>query len=240
MKTILIIIGLALGVSAIMLFAMPERRTSHTILLFDETEELGVKPKADQVIRSFGLDVNKWNGARLGIEPVTDVSFNQVTECLLPEGESILFSNTFDRDREVQTFINSVTTAVDSLADDTIGRTHSSVYIPMARALNTLASSTATPGRKTLIVFSDLRENRSTLSFYDKHTLALLHEDASKIEVQLLGDAQLPDLSGITIYFVHQPKDEEADTNFRLISNFYSHMFSSRGARVIVGANFNP
>ncbi len=226
-----IFIAFALTVFA---YTRPTRSTSEVWLLVDRTEEHKALPVIEEILRLFALVKDKWNGAILHVERLTDVSYNRVSQTSLAEADP-LFSSTFTRDADVLTFTSAATTALDSLAADTIGRPHSSVYIPMTRALNALSGSFSET--RVLVVYSDLRENRSSLSFYDKHTLALLREDASKIESQLLADMPLNDLSGITIHFVYEPKDETDDVTFRLIASFYERLFTSRGATVRVGGS---
>ncbi len=228
---IVIVIIFALTIFA---FSRPLRSITDVYILVDRTEEHIAAPVTDEILQLFALRKDKWNGANFHLERLTDVSYNRVSLCSLAEAEP-LFSSTFTRDTDVSAFMATVTASLDSLSADTIGRPHSSVFIPMARALNTLSNSTSE--NKVLVVYSDLRENRSALSFYDKHTLALLREDASKIEAQLLGEVSLNDLTGITIYFVYEAQNEDADIIFRLISNFYKQLFESRGATVRIGAN---
>ncbi len=214
----------------------PDNPDTFGIILIDQTEPHKALPTAGEVLPLFSLDSYKWGSARIGFRAITDVSLNRTTEFYLPKGGPILLANSFERDRQVAAYNEDVAAHLDSLAHDTIGRPHSSVFLSLAHALNTMAASNA--NHRFIVVYSDLFENRSTLSFYDPHTLALLQSDPEKIEARLLADAPLAeDLTGITIYFVYEPKDEQADTNFRLISNFYSVMFTSRGARVIIGAN---
>lgn len=239
MKTITIVMYIIMAIIfalTIFVFSRPLRSTTDVYILVDRTEEHIASPVTDEILQLFALQKDKWNGANFHLERLTDVSYNRISQCSLAEAEP-LFSSTFTRDADVSAFTSTAIAALDSLAADTIGRPHSSVFIPMARALNTLSIAAGSSETRVLIVYSDLRENRSSLSFYDKHTLALLREDASNIESQLLTDMPLGDLTGITIHFVYEPKDEADDVTFRLIASFYEQLFVSRGATVLIGGS---
>lgn len=222
----------------VMLFASCDtckRKETHEVsVLHDWTETQIARPIADEIIPLFGLDSNKWKAAEFRYGYFTDVSFNRYTTISLTDGGSRLLSSGFTRDKEIARFTDSIRTFLASLSADTVGRPHSSIYLPLVAELTRLAESATT---RVLLVYSDLMENQD-ISFYDKRTFRTLQTNPDEIAAELVEKAPLPsDLTGIQIYLIFQPADAHEDQVFQVVSGFYKTLLESRGASVTISAN---
>jgi hypothetical protein len=213
-----------------------KHHTTEVNIIWDVTELHTPVPSAEEVLPLFALSNDAANGAILRFAFASDVSFNHETVFILRAAGNVLTTNPFDRKREIETFEKSIRAFLDSLAMDTIGRSHSSLYVPIAKSLNRLATESIAD-RKILLVYSDLRENSAVMNFYTPQTLTLLHNDSAQAERMLSAQQTLGDLSGIEIHLLYQPRDAADDAAYRIISGFYTSLFERKGAHVYVSAN---
>lgn len=213
-----------------------QRKAQVAVLLIDITEPLRAWPQADELAALFDFGSGNRNGASLTVSELNDVSYNKQVAFVLPQGGNAFTTNRFGRTHEVEAFTQAITAYLDSLTRDTIiGRPKSSLYVPLAMHLNQLAQSNADD--RYVIVYSDMMEHSTRLSFYDPATLALLARDPDSIAARLERMAPLVDLSGIRLAFIYQPTDSAADDTFRLVSGFFKSYFEAHGAAVTISAN---
>lgn len=211
------------------------RPTAEFAVLIDETDSSFAVPDAKQVITTIGLDTDMWTGVNFNLARITDVSYVPHSRIVLSKGGNRLASNQYARKREMATFEMKLTELLDSVKNDEPGKPNSSVFFPLVNELVRLASSEA--DKKMLIVYSDLRENRPSLSFYDPETFALLQSDPGKIETKLFAEAKLPDVTGIEVLLIYHPRNAEDDATFRVVSGFYKTLLESKGAKVTISAS---
>jgi hypothetical protein len=204
--------------------------------IVDITDPLVAKPKPDNAVSLFDLNNNLWNGASFRLLYITNVSYNPMFEAKI-EPENQWLSNKFQRTDKVKTFYTNINTIVSNTATQVVGKDNSAVYFPIANELNKLSQNTAT--KKYLVVYSDLMENTSTLSFYYKQTYDLLKTKPDEIKQYFDSQMKLSNLNGITIYLVYQPINAMNDEKYRVISGFYKTLFERRGAIVEVMASIN-
>lgn len=215
----------------------PVRKTTTVFVLWDITDSIKPVPGAAHILPLFGLSENPNNGAVFRFRFANDKSLNPETVFTLLPAEGELLVNQFDRKREVEKFNTEVTEFLDSLPSDTaIGREQSSLFVAVAEAANRLAADT-TPGRKIMLVYSDLREHTPVISLYNKQTLALLKSNPDKVQDMFLALAPLHDLSEMEVYLLYEPTDIQDDSAYRLISGLYKTMLEQQGAKVIISAN---
>ena len=237
----LMYLSLGLAMIAAVLWAScneAERKSTEVNVLWDVTEAHKPVPSAEEILPLFSLSENAASGATLRFAFASDVSFNHETVFVLPAAGNAITTNQFDRKREVAKYEKQISGFLDSLAMDTLGRPHSSLYVPIAKSLNRLAKE-INADRKILLVYSDLRENSAVMNFYKPQTLALLQNDSAKAEALLFAEQPLGDLSGIEIHLLYEPSDAVDDTAYRIISGFYVSMFERKGAKVFVSANLS-
>lgn len=232
---VMIAIGL-IGIIALGACANMDNRTSTEYsLIRDLTDSTIVLPNEDEIITDLDIKTNIWNGINFNFFNVSDVSYTPHWRIVLVKGGKRIASSEFSRKREINTFKARLSALLDSAQSDIPGRTHSSIYIPIVEELTRMSNSNA--DRKVLVVYSDLMENTQDISFYNSRTFAELGSNPEKVKAKLLAEAKLPNLSGISIHFVHEPKNAKDDANFRRVSELFRQMFEAQGAEVTISAN---
>lgn len=238
MRTLAKILLIPAGIAAIaMLFqSCTKQFPIEQSVLIDLTEDsFLVKPDAQQHKKLFTGGNELWSGFNFRISAITDVVYNPVHEASIPPACE-LTSNRYSRKKQLKSFYSQVDSAFKTVLDTPPGKTRSSIYFPMAMEVNRLFKSRAQ--RKILVAYTDLMEHTSMVSFYDKNILNLIKNDPDSVRRILETEALLPDLSGIAIYFVYQPRNAAESMVFLTVSEFYRNWLESMGAKVVIGANF--
>jgi len=240
---LLVALGLALITLGVLTLCesctdIAQPQTTEVVVGWDVTEPHQPVPEAESILKLYGLDADPSRGAIFRFTFYSDVELNQETVFTLPPSVQNALTNQFDREREIEQFVNKVTAFLDSLPLDTVGRKQSALYVPIAKAANSLAMSSS--NRKVLLLFTDLRENTSRTSFYSKQTLALMQTDSAQVAAMLEVQEPLDQLSGIEVYVLYQPRDVADDASFSIVSRLYKGLLSGKGATVNVAANLNP
>jgi len=167
MKTIILIILIVIigGVCTAVYLASKDSEITEISTLRDVTDKFLSQPAANEIIPLYGLDNQKWNGAIFHFTNISDVSFNRTREASIGTANQWL-SNEYDRAKEVKMFYSSISQILTDTQKDTLGRRHSSIYVPVANELNRLSQSSSK--RRILLVYSDLMENDLNFSIYDQ------------------------------------------------------------------------
>ncbi len=228
--SVVVILGL-LGCAAV------DKERTHTeyAVMKDITDSLTPIPSAQEIVDNIGIGTSTWNSVNFSFGNFSDVSLEPHVRISLSKPPSRLSASEFTRKREVETFKTKLTALLDSARNDTTGRPNSSIYLPMVEELTRLSNCSA--DRKVLVMYTDLMENFPGLSFYSPQTFALIRTDPDKVKALLAAQSKLPDLTGIEVYIIHQPKNAKDDAVFRTVGNFYSMILSEAGATVTVSAN---
>ncbi len=239
MKTINIILLAVLGI--LILFTActklsPKPQTTELSEIVDITDTLIAKPKPEEAISIFNLNNNLWNGADFHLQYITNVSFNTTYEAHL-EPENEWLSNKFQRAEKVKKFYAEINKTIANTNTEAVGKDNSAVYFLIAKELNRLSQSKAT--NRILLIYSDLMENTDILSFYNKWTFDQLKTKPEAIEQYFDSQMKLPNLSGIKIYLIYQPKNTKQDEDYKLTSSFYKRLLEEKGATVEITANLN-
>jgi hypothetical protein len=234
MKTTLIIILLSIAILFIGCTATNQSITTNTVVLMDVTDKFLSRPVVTNILKLYGFDKNQYNGGVFQLSDLTKVSFNEMQEVKVAKVNQLL-SNQFQREKEIASFNEGVTDTISQAELTPAGENNSSIYYPVATALNELAQSKA--DKKYLLVYSDLMEHTPELSFYSKNTLKEVKEKPEVLRGYLESQLKLQSLSGITIYLLYEPKNSLEDEKFKIVSKFYSDLFESHGAVVIVTPN---
>ena len=213
-----------------------QKSTSTVVVLYkDVTDNLLAKPNINEIMSLYAFD-NVDNGGLFYLTKITDVSFNETAKAKIPE-QNHWFSNEFDRNKEISNFKNEILKILTHAYIDSSGRGNSSIYLPIARALNEL--STNKMQKRVMLIYSDLMENTIEMSFYDKYKMYLLKTNPDSIAKYFDDQLPLKNLKGIDIYIVYQPVGINQDEQFKIVSGFYLRMFESEGANVQIVANMN-
>ncbi|HTA27944.1 MAG TPA: hypothetical protein VK809_09150 [Bacteroidia bacterium] len=233
MKTTLIIILLSIAVF-LMGCTANQSSTTQTIVLMDVTDKFLSRPVATDILNLYGFNQNIYNGGIFQLSDLTKVSFNAMQEVKVAKVNQWL-SNQFQRQKEIDTFRTGISTIISQAELAPTGENNSSIYYPVANALNELAQSPA--DKKYALIYSDLMEHTPQISFYNKNTLKEVKEEPDVIKALLESQVQLQSVQGITIYLLYEPTNSLQDEEFKIVSKFYSDFFESKGATVIVAPN---
>lgn len=217
--------------------ASPTPATTEASVLRDVTDKHLAAPDTNEILSLFDLSGgNKWNGAVFHFADLSDVSYNRTSEAKIkPAG--MWLSNEFERSTEIKNFKKEISKILIDTGNENSGKRNSSVYLPIAGELNRLAKSKAQ--KRVLLIYSDLMENTTDVSFYNKKTLAKLQINPEAIRKYFEGLQALQNLSGIEVYFIYQPADSESDKVFTAVSAFYKKLLEGKGAKVNISANIN-
>ena len=235
MKTILIIILIISTTMGATLFFHKPPKTTEISVLRDVTDKHLAQPNADEIIKLFDLTgLHKWNGAIFRFSNVSDITYSPVSETKV-EPNYEWSSNEIERVKEIQTFNETISEIIGQSKNDSIGRDHSSVFLPIFHALQRLSESKSY--RRVLIVYSDLLENNMDVSLYEGGmvNVAQLNKDSLGLIIQ--NEPLLPNLTGIEVYLIYQAADAEKDKEYRIISDFYKSLLENKGAKVVISGN---
>ncbi len=235
MKTTILILLFSITIF-IIAWMTSQTSTTEVAVFRDITDQELAQPSVADVLRLYDFAQNKWNGAVFHFSDITQVSFNPAEEIKL-ETANQWTNNEFQREDEVKQFQKSVAGILAQAEQAIVGKRNSSIYLPIANELNRLAQSKA--DKKYLLIYSDLMENTSSLSFYNKKTLALLQTDPEAIRKQFDQLETLQNLGGIEVYFIFQPIDTYSDKAFTIATAFYKKLLEDKGATVHISANIN-
>lgn len=191
-------------------------------------------PDKEAIKQAFQVHSELWKGARFQLMSLSDVDLNRSYEAKI-EPECKYFGNIYQRKKEAAEFSKQLNVSIDKLLSEPIGRPSSSLFIPISKELARLSKSDAK--RKILIVYSDLVEESSVISFSNQKTLAMLKQNPDSAMAILNKEAPLPSLNGIEIFVIFQATNSAESTVFRIVSGFYKTMLEQKGARVTIGAN---
>ncbi len=238
LKTIaLILLVLPLIGATIKLFSMEYFKTYEMIfsIMRVVTENRASHLNAEQVIEQLDLNQHKHDAFTFRFINLSDVSMNQITQFSL-KASPVLLSNEIARDKEVKEMESTILAHLNNVDQDSLGRSHSSIYLPIAKELTLLGSSGS--DRKVLVVYSDLMENTDQLSFYNEQSTAMLQSNPKGIKSIFKSIQPLPDLKGVQVYFIYQPSSQNADVLYKRISTIYKDLLTEKGARVYIQPNF--
>lgn len=236
MKTTLSIIIIVTVMILIVACTSENPFDTEVVVVRDITELHLSQPKSVEINALFDLDKDKWKGALFHFVDITDVSYNRTYEASI-EGENQCLSNEFERRKKVEGFYTDISKILTGSEKDSIGRDNSSVYAPIARELNSLHKSTAS--KRILLLYSDLMENTTGMSFYNGQKLGLLKTNPDSISKYFETLVPLENLKGIKIYIIFQPDGIGHDEQFKIVSGFYKRLFEAKGAVVQIAANLN-
>jgi len=240
MKTAIYLFSTLLIITAgviIMRKSFEQHPTSTDITVMrDITDAQISQPKLTDVSTPLDLDNSKWDGAYFKFVDITDVSYNHIYEAKI-DPENQWLGNELDRDKKVKQFLSDINQILANADTEKVGKVNSSIYKPIAFELNRLSQRTSQ--NRSLLVYSDLEENTDEFSFYDNKNINLLRMDPGSIQKSFEALAPLKNLTGIKVYLIYQPKNNEADELYQLIAGFYKTLLESKGATVEITANVN-
>ncbi len=207
--------------------------------LLDITDKHALIPDETPILNLYNMKANKDHEAIYRCTYTTDKAYNPVGICILKSKAETDAENTtddvFHREKCVLNFYEGVKQEIKQRntesSHDTI-LAHSECLKTIAMELHTLTELRYK--RKFLLVYSDLSENSRIFNCYKmgNDNPELLFKKVAKV---FSGTQLLPkSLTGITIYFIYQPKDRQEDTRYQIMSDVYRRLLEERGATVII------
>ena len=186
-------------------------------------------------INFLDLESNSNNAVEYRQFFITESFVNPVHRLSIDSPPPKLLSNEFDRAQEIKEFQLKLDESLGVVFNDNKGRKYSSIYVPFVTEINRMARKKG--DSNTICLISDLIENSDYLSFYDDDFVEALKVSPDLIEDLFQEELSLAnDLTGITVYRIHQP-DESDNTLYKQLSRLYRSMLEKRGATVFVQAN---
>jgi len=205
-------------------------------IVVDKTDRMSIYPNADEIISQLGLKDNPWQGVRIAATYISDRDVNDVTVLKL-EAENEWSGNIMIRKAKIKQFIKQLQQCLTAMQYSGTCP-YSIVYRAIAGQANRLAVSKAK--RKFLLVYSDLYEHGTDISFYDAKVIKRIHENPQSVAVQLEATAPLKPLKGLQLWFIYNPASFEENNRYMTVANFYQHLFTAHGAVAHITNKFIP
>jgi hypothetical protein len=206
-------------------------------VFIDITDEGMAQPNGKQVLSLLKFDKKyMWSGATVRLIPLTNVNFNPIREVTLPSRNKWL-SNELSRKKELLQFKEEVVMLFSPSYSENIGREHSSLYGPIMDELMRLYAKN--DKRKIMIIYSDLMENSTELSLYNKKQFQAFVSNPTEQFPWMENFSQLPDLSDIQVYLIYQPENVQDNYRYTRVSEVIKKILENKGATVYRGANIS-
>lgn len=190
-------------------------------------------PDKNLIKQSFTSDKIFWDSYRFRMISITDVNYTPAYGAEI-KSEYWFLGNTLKRKKLVLNFNSAIDSAFEKINEMPKGYERSVIYIPFAQELLRLSKSKAE--RRVLIIYSDMMEY-SLADFYKKPLLEKMQTNPEIIEQMLEKAISLPDLKGIEIMIIYQPRSNGESKQFNIVSGFYANLLERRGAKVTIAAN---
>lgn len=234
MKTLTYIAIILITIVAVFYFTAEKPTKTEVVLIFDRTDKFLSSPDGNEILSLYDLKANPNRGATFRLVQITDVDYTPTIEANMPPFTTFGGSQ-ITRVTDRAKFQAEIKNALSSLNAKNQSKAYSSIYAPLVRELARLKESTA--DTKILLLYSDLMENTDFVSFYSSPTLALVKTKPDTIRDLLGKQAPIPDLTGIEIHIIYEPKDHSENSVFTSVSHLYKSMLEAKGAKVLIGAN---
>lgn len=209
-------------------------QTAVTIMTDITEDNFLALPESSSVTNFFGVSKNVWDGFHFRLRTISDIEITPVLEADL-EPKCQYISNIYERKKLANEFLEKMKNAIEESNGMVSGKKRSYIYVSMIAELNHLVKIQAE--NRVLLVYSDLNEYSSVVNFYSKKHFSLLQQHPENVVELFKAETLIPDLTGITIYFIYQPHNSEEGERFSLISKFFKQLFESRGAKIQITAN---
>ncbi|MCW3127764.1 MAG: hypothetical protein JWO03_3422 [Bacteroidetes bacterium] len=181
-------------------------------------------------------EIHTWGSAEIHVSTLTDFDYNSVQTASL-HASFIPLGNPDNRQKSIAQFTSDFKDAISKVYLADLGRSQSSIYVPLVRSLNILSSSHAKV--KKLYVYSDLLLNTDSFSMYRANDLSLIEKDPVKVSSKLENEAMPGNLQGITVFFIYQAKNREDERKHLLIAKVLEAILTAHHAQVEILTNYS-
>lgn len=229
------VIGLiVLSVIAVQYISKEQPVELDMTIMMDLTEESFLSTPEKDLLKPFP-DSNQifWQGYHFRLVGISSVSYTPAYEAEI-KPEHWYTGEVLKRKKMIRAFYEDFDLDFHKLSKADRGHENSVIVTPLERELTRLAQSKAIHRR--LMVYSDLMEHSSLISFYEKSTLDLMQSDPDSLWKKLQ-KKEWPDLTGIEVMFIHQPRNHEENDRFAIVSEFLKNELEKHGAKISISAN---
>jgi len=191
--------------------------TETNICLIDRTDSLTISPQQIYQCLTQKLTVlyDQYAGAEVIVQPITQYRNTPKYRISIPS-EDMLSINEIERKHNIHTFKDALHFVIDTVTSRIVPQPESEVLHPIMNALITLTTSNSQ--KRSLDIFSDMRENTELISLYDPVTIQRLTERPEWLRSKLDSLYHLPSLKGITVTFFYTPTTKSSDKLFSLMA----------------------
>lgn len=227
------------GLAFLAVDSMPERPQFRASYILDMTDSFRISESMVRPEHAFS-----WNeidqGRIVRMRRITDVIGEEVSIMELPTFRDLsrpetwhIDQNNFVREREVTAFDRQVDATLEEISNEPRGRDHSAVLEPLVEELAYLEHY---PGDdRYVFLFSDLGQNSYSDNWVSSSdTIAMLAHDDPQPWEHIRGTAELKDLTGITVYIIHQSESSKRDAFFSIRAQYVKRRLVDLGATVVI------
>lgn len=212
----------------------PSTPATHVVLINDVTDSMLVRVDQHSLLQRFNLSLNKSAKVMFTYSEISDLRLSKTVSITLPSESETNQQNSsstpFFRQQKILAFFDTIRNLLISGKYENQTKGNSECFLTISKQLHFLAETESR--EKLMIITSDLQENSSILSVYDKRFSKVTGD---KIDSIFEHTKLLPaNLRGITVIIIYQPVDRSDDLRFALMSEVYNRLLSKRGAHVIV------
>lgn len=199
----------------------------HTVVGSDDGQ---YRVNSSDISALSGMDMERTNGVEYMGIPINNLTLNPVFPCKLA-AENSLLNNEIERKEQVQNFQDSLAKTLDKVypTNDSCYKS-TSLFLPFARRLSNYHNDQR---KKVVIIQSDLLENTTQLSLVKS---GYLLRDTERLKLKLEKIHPLPNMQGIEVIFLFQPKAENNEL-FESSVKFFTEWFRERGATTSIRVN---
>lgn len=207
-------------------------------VLIDVTDPKLTWPEPNQVLQLFNCEQNPTAEFTFRLKAISDKRITPLITYHLADASTTDKRNDQhdpqNRNRNIAAFYNSVRTAMGvfySNTDTSHSKQNSECYRAISDELTFLSKDTSE--RRSLLLFTDIMERSDVMDSYLEDL-----SDPSKIAAHLDSfQPRIPDLKGIIVIFVFNPRNRKEDKEFNNMVEAYKSLFQKKGATVMVQAN---
>ena len=200
-----------------------ELASEYVTEMVDFTDKPSYNLSSDEVLSLFSD--NEMSAKHYRLRQISNVDHGMVLSVHLPPFNPEV-ENDVNRRKTNLLFRTRVDSAYQTFQNSSFGLPHSSIgraFIEEARLLSKVNGD-----RKTIVLRSDLMENTPDLSFYDKGVLQSVQnrDDRYWNSFTMFEDISF---AGIRVVVIHSPIDASADSEFRIVCNYYRYFVEKCG-----------
>lgn len=196
--------------------------------LFDITDAFQNEVSTEKLERIIGLKGEPYKGVNIHISSISDLSMNN-EKVIDIAPTNYLMTNDKLRKENIAELYKNIESEI-AILSNIEKKKQSTIFENIALHAKTLSKETSS--KKTMYIWSDLRENSSNISLYKNRDIQLLLNNPDEFTNKLIDGISVSDLTGINIYIIYQPKNSEEDKIFHALKPIYEKIFTEHHAHI--------